>query len=242
MLKIFICHQAKEEREYLEKIITNTILMENLQMEISMICDEPKDVLKKVKENSSPAIYFLGVRFENDANGIVLASQIREFDELGVIIFVTAHIEMSYLAYIYQVEALDYIIVDKLKEIEERIKEGLLKANRKLKLEKNDLRNFKIRFGEKILSLPKDDIIYFETASSPHKLILHSKKDEIEFMGRLKNIETYIGNRFYRCHKSYLINLSKVKEVDIKEKIVVMSNGDKCLVSKRAINELIENI
>lgn len=242
MLEIFICHQAKEEREYLKKIIENIILIENFQMEISIVSDNPKEILKAVKKNTGPAIYFLGVCFDSDINGIALGSKIREYDELGVVVFVTPHLEMSYLAYLYKVEALDYIILDSSSEIKCRLEACLVRANKKLNLEKSDCRNFKIKLGDKIISLSKDEIIYFETATSPHKLVLHTKEDDIEFLGRLKHIEDVIGENFFRCHKSYLINISKVRELDIKEKVVTMSNGEKCLVSKRAINDLMENI
>lgn len=242
MLEILICHQAREEREELKKILENIILIENFQMEITVISGDPREILRKVKENTSPAVYFLGVSFDSDMNGISLGSKIREYDELGVIVFVTPHIEMSYLAYLYKVEALDYIILDKLSDIKDRLEECLVRANRKLILDKSDSRNFKIRLGDRVLSLSKDEIIYFETATSPHKLVLHTEDENIEFMGRLKHIENGLGKGFFRCHKSYLINTSKVRELDIKEKVVTMSNGEKCLVSKRALNELVQNI
>ena len=125
MLEIFICHQAREEREELKKILENIILIENFQMKVTIVSSSPREVLRKVKEKISPAVYFLGVSFDSDMNGISLGSKIREYDELGVIVFVTPHIEMSYLAYLYKVEALDYIMLDKLSDIKGRLKECL---------------------------------------------------------------------------------------------------------------------
>lgn len=80
MLEILICHQAREEREELKKILENIILIENFQMEITVISGDPREILKKVKENTSPAVYFLGVSFDSDMNGISLGSKIREYD------------------------------------------------------------------------------------------------------------------------------------------------------------------
>ena len=50
-------------------------------------------------------IYFLDVDLKSDINGIKLGSKIREKDTRGFIIFTTTHLEMSYFAFKYKVEA-----------------------------------------------------------------------------------------------------------------------------------------
>ncbi|MET1239198.1 LytTR family transcriptional regulator DNA-binding domain-containing protein [Enterococcus faecalis] len=46
------------------------------------------------------------------------------------------------------------------------------------------------------------------------------------------------SNDFYRCHKSYLINRKHISKVIKSERIVEMSNGERCLVSVRAMKNL----
>ena len=47
--------------------------------------------------------YFLDIQLEVDINGIKLGSEIRKYDPIGNIIFVTSHSELTYLTFVYKV-------------------------------------------------------------------------------------------------------------------------------------------
>ena len=47
---------------------------------------------------------------------------------------------------------------------------------------------------------------FFETSENNHKIILHAKKRVVEFTGHLKSVEVQLDYRFYRCHRSYIVN------------------------------------
>lgn len=242
MQDIFICITSEEERCSFKKVVEQTIFVENLDMKITKVTGDPYEILEFVKQRKKPAIYFLNVFFESDINGIQLGAKLREFDELGVIVYITQHIELLYLSYIYKVEALDYIIKNDVNDLGKRVLECLRRAERKLATEKTEVKKIKIKQGEIIFNIPKDEIYYFETSEKPHKILLHKKDGYIEFVGNLKSLEVLVGKDFFRCHKSYLINNLKVKEVNMKEKTVLMENGATCLVSKRFMSDLVERI
>ena len=46
---------------------------------------------------------FLDIQLEADINGIKLGSEIRKYDPIGNIIFVTSHSELTYLTFVYKV-------------------------------------------------------------------------------------------------------------------------------------------
>ena len=54
----------------------------------------------------------------------------------------------------------------------------------------------------------------------------------------MKELESSLDERFCRCHRSYLVNKKNIKEVDFKNKIVHMVNGETCLVSVRLMKGL----
>ena len=242
MLDIFVCITSETEREDFLKIVEKTIFVKNLDMKITKLTGNPYDILEMVKKRKEPAIYFLNVFFETDINGIQLGAKLREYDELGVIVYITQHIELLYLSYIYKVEALDYILKNDVKNLEERVESCLERADKKLGFDNVEMKKIKVKQGDIVFSISIDDILYFETSEKPHRIILHKKEEKLEFVGNLKSLEISIGTDFFRCHKSYLINKSKVKEINIKEKTVLMDNNEVCLVSKRFINDLIEEI
>ena len=55
----------------------------------------------------------------------------------------------------------------------------------------------------------------------------------IEFSGQLKDVQAQLDSRFYRCHRSYIVNKHNIKEIDFKQSIVYMTNGETCLLSVR---------
>lgn len=95
--------------------------------------------------------------------------------------------------------------------------------------------------NDTLINVDFDEIIYFETSTIIHKVILHCKNRQIEFYSKMKDVENMIDERFCRCHNSFLINMDKIKEIDKKNRIVYMINGEECLVSTRGIKKLLNS-
>ena len=139
MLNVFICEDNTIERNKFEKIIKDIIMIENLDMDVSLSTGNPEDILSYLDNNSVSGLYFLDIDLKNKINGLKLAEKIREYDPRGFIVFVTTHTEMSYLTFIYKVEAMDYIIKDNYPNIRKRIHECILNANKKFSSKVTDL-------------------------------------------------------------------------------------------------------
>ena len=74
-------------------------------------------LLEKIKETGEVGIYFLDIDLKTDMTGLTLAQEIRKYDPRGFIIFITTHSEMSYMTFIYKLEALDFILKDDPEEL-----------------------------------------------------------------------------------------------------------------------------
>ena len=108
MLSVFVCEDDKIQREKLEKIIRNVIMIEELEMEFTLSTGDIKELLELVKKLEPIGLYFLDIDLQQELNGIELASEIRKYDTFGKIVFLTSHTELMPLAFQYRVEALDY--------------------------------------------------------------------------------------------------------------------------------------
>jgi len=84
MLNIFVCEDNPSQRERIVQIIQNTVLMEELDMQLVLDAGDPYVLLDKVKTNENTGIYFLDIDLGSDINGMKLAQQIRLFDPPGV--------------------------------------------------------------------------------------------------------------------------------------------------------------
>lgn len=240
MLKVFICEDNLAQQSKFKKIINDIILIENYDMDIELSTSDPYEILDILKNNTISGIYFLDVDLHSEINGIQLAEAIRKYDPRGFIIFVTSHAEMSYLTFLYKVEAMDYIIKDNYKNIRQRISDCIKNANEKYKtISNNSQKIFSIKINDKIVNVDYNDILFFETSSTIHKVILHCTNRQVEFYSKMKEIEKLLDKRFCRCHNSFIINTDKIKEIDKKNRIAYMINDEECLISTRGIKNLI---
>lgn len=239
MLKVFICEDDKKQLKKLHKYVENVIFDGDLDMDISLMTNSPYDLLDFLKNNNVNGLYILDVDLKSSINGIELAEQIRKYDPRGFIVFITTHSEMSYLTFKYKVEAMDYIIKDDYIEVKNRIKECVLNAYEKYSSLSNTLQNiFTFELENRIVSVEYDNILFFETSHIPHRIILHAKNRQVEFYGKLKDIEKQLDERFCRCHESFIVNKGNIKEIDKSKRIIHMNNGQECLSSVRGLRKL----
>lgn len=239
MLKIYVCEDIEVQRGKIQKVIENIVLMEDLDMELCCVSEDPHRILEKVKETEDVGIYFLDIDLGADMTGLTLAQEIRKYDPRGFIIFVTTHSEMSYMTFIYKLEALDFILKDNSEELGKRVYECILKANQRFASVNNKVQaNFSVKVNEKVFTVDYDEILFFETSPNVHKIILHCKNRQMEFLGKIKDIEKELDERFYRCHRSFLVNRDNIKEIDFLNRVIYMVNGDECLVSSRMMKGL----
>ena len=236
-LKIFICEDDKIQRKTIEKTINKIILNEHYEMEIILSTNDPHEVLNYVKCNKDRYLYFFDVNLGSDISGIELAKEIRKYDQDGYLIFITEKSELAHLTFKYKVNAFDYIEKDFISGVANRIYECMEKINMVDNTE-NKTQMFIVKNGGTSNHIKFEDILFFETSPTIHKIELHTLNDSIEFYGKLKEIEKSLDCRFYRCHKSYIVNKDNIKEIDYKNKDIKMINGEICPASTRLIRGL----
>lgn len=243
MLNIFICEDNDEERKNIEKSIKGIIKTENINSKISLSTSDPYEVLNYVNGNDTYGLYFLDVELNKDITGIKLAEEIRKYDTRGFIVFITAHAEMSYLTFLYKVEAMDYIVKDDYYNINLRIHDCIVSAYKRFCFKSVQIsQNFILKLGEKLININFDDILFFETSKNIHKVILHCKNRQIEFYGEMKNVQKQLDSRFFRCHRSFIVNKSNITKIDLEKRIIYMKNEEQCTVSLRLLKSLKDTI
>ena len=239
MLDIFVCEDNAAQRRTVVNIIQNTVLIEELDMQLTLDTGDPYMLLEKVKTSQNTGIYFLDIDLGSDINGMKLAQLIRLYDPRGFIVFITAHSELSYMTFQYQVEAMDFVLKDTPAEAKVKIRQCLLNAMERYALQTGRTHKvYTIETGGRKISIDYDDILFFETSSNIHKVILHAKDRQIEFFSTIKDLLKAFGDDFVRCHRSFLVNKKNIKEVDTKNRIIHFINGETCLMSTRMMKEL----
>ena len=88
-----------------------------------------------------------------------------------------------------------------------------------------------LRIGEMVRHVPMRDILFFETASAPHHVFLHTSGSRMDFLGSLKELEAQLGDSFIRTHRAYLVAADKIEAVDLKHN-KLWAGGRECLISR----------
>ena len=132
MIPLFICEADPEQRSDIEKIISDFVIKEAMDIEV-MATGDPDEVLKFLENNASTGgIYFLDANLSHEVDGITLAAKIREIDHRGVIIFITMHLEIMHSIFTYKLEVMDFILTNRPVELNSRICESLRLAYERL--------------------------------------------------------------------------------------------------------------
>ncbi|MFQ7323674.1 MAG: LytR/AlgR family response regulator transcription factor [Streptococcus sp.] len=152
-------------------------------------------------------------------------------DPSASIVFVTTHLEFMPVTYRYRVSALDFI--DKGlndQDYQEAISSVLIHAAENVnKTIGEDSFSFKSEHSQ--IQVPFSDILYFETSSTVHKVVLTTKKGHMEFYGKVSDIAK-TDKRLYQSHRAYVVNPENVVRIDKANHIVYFENDESCFVPR----------
>jgi len=240
MLEIFICEDNEMQRQIVTDFIKNYIMIEDLDMKVTLSTDKPHDIIDYIEYHSVNGLYFLDVDLQTEMTGIDLATSIRKYDKRCALVFITTHPEFMSLTFDYGVEAMDYISKGNREIMKEKIKKCIHLANSRLLAVDTSKQMFQFKSEGKVISEEYDHIMFFEVSlKKNHKITMYAKNRQVEFYGTLNEIEK-ISNKFFRCHRSCLVNRDNIETIDIPNGEIHMKNGDVCYGSTRGIKKLMK--
>lgn len=236
MLKFIVCDDIEIHNQHMKSYLDRICIENTIPAMTYLVTDDPKKVLLcPLSDEQDTNVYILDIDFKSDLNGIDLAKQIRSKDFRAYFIFVTAHQEYTLLS--FKIKTFDFL----LKPVSYKILEECILSLNKDYIENKNLNSnvLTVKSGNQIYTFNEDDIIYIEKFGKI--MIVHTNNKIIRCYETFENIENRLDkSKFFRCHKSYLINIKKIKSIDVKNNMIVMSNNDTCLLSRKYKKELLE--
>lgn len=228
MFYIVICEDDILQREVLAGYLQQ--IFKELEFDYSLIeYSSGEELLSNYPDQVD--ILFLDIQMDK-LTGMDTARKIREFDSNVEIVFTTAIID--YIHEGYEVRAYRYL----LKPLEY---DCILKHTKSCindLMDKKDTIVIKDRFQTAIIQI--NNILYIEVLRK--EITIYTKEDKYIFKISMKSVEeNLVKKRFFRCHKSYLINLKKVSSLSEKESIVIIDSA-KIPVSRYKLKSLKINL
>lgn len=221
MINFVLCDDNYSAINKLSKMLNSIIISHNLKGQITYTTSNPNELLAFVKNNPTDVL-LLDIDLKSSTTGLQIAEQIRKIDKNIYIIFVTGHFEFGMVAYKYK--TFDF----------------LQKPLTKERFEETILRLYSDIFGNKInyIRLDNDKTVIKENTirfikKDGMKVIFHTDTRDYETYSSFSKISGMLPYNFVRCHKSYIVNLSKISDVDMTDNTIYFTRNDKCFIGPK---------
>lgn len=209
IIKVMIAEDeafAREELEYLlqqEENVTIVATVSNGQ--------ELLDVYKSYQ----PDVLFLDIEMPG-LRGTEVAKRLLQEPSSPYIIFTTAYEEYALEA--FGVHAIDYLLkpydIDRLRKAVARVRKLLDKQTSEGDKEQDRrITNLLVEDGDKLVVIKPESIYY--AAKEDRSVLIYTDTRIIQTKLSLQDLEDkLVGYTFIRSHRSYLVNLAYVKEIE----------------------------
>ena len=242
MLNIFILEDEFLQQTRIETVVKDVIAKKSLKCKGPEIFGKPSQLLDAITERGSHQLFFLDIEIKGEEKkGLDIAKEIRKKDPNATIVFVTTHSEFMPVTFKYRVAALDFI--DKALDDEdfyERVHLAIEYTMNKMGATiAQDSFTFETATAQ--VQVPFNNILFFETSPTIHKVILHTKEERMEFYASISEVER-ADDRLYRCHRSFIVNPENIVKINKEEKMVMFENNNECPISRTKYKGLLEKV
>ncbi len=217
MVKIAVCDDEPLLLEEIAGMTQGWLRTSGHQFQIECF----KDGSSLLESREKFDVVFLDIQMKSP-DGMETAEILRNQGWNGILIFITVLKENVFDA--FGLDAFDYI----LKPVEEKRFHNTMVRIAKILFPENGKKlivSSRNGFG----SIPFAEIIYCEVRT--RKLYLHLRGGAVsEYYGKLEQLEKELDGRFFRCHRSCIVNLDEVRSCA--SGTAVLSDGSRIPVSR----------
>lgn len=210
-LRVLLVEDEESSREELKHMISKEEMIE-----LTGEAETVQDAIELLS-SSQFEVVFLDIKMPG-ITGLELAGILKKMAEPPAVVFITAYSEHALKA--FELEAVDYLV----KPVsEERFKDTIRRLKKRFSLSEREPKEEKMfpeipdrlfiekEGGKKAPVLP-EEIFFFEARDD--YAMLHTIDQRFLILGSLKKLEERLSKYgFFRVHRKYLVNLSKVSEV-----------------------------
>ncbi len=219
MINIGICDDETYISEKIEQRVKEFFW--NKDISISVLHYSSGEELLKSSQEIEIDILFLDIGMPG-IDGIETARTLRAHHYKGFLVFITILKEMVFRS--FEVQPFDYLIKPVEDEYFKKTMERLYRS-----MQDKEKANLLVQRGYEYDIIAFQDIICCEIID--RKVYLHLKSGKvIDYYDKIENLAKKLDGRFYRCHRSYLINLNYLKSC--KNNTAYMENGEEIPVSR----------
>lgn len=231
MLNFVICDDNLNILNKLEKILDDIFMKNNFEANVSFKFDNFEDLLDCFDCGNQIDVLLLDINLRSSKNGLDLAEEIRKKNKNVYLIFTTGHLEYAMMPYKYK--TFDYlakpITYERLEDTIKRLFDDIYGTPKKY-----------IKIDNKNTLVEQSQVQYIKRNNM--KLVYHTSSRDYEVYSSFNKIQDSLPTNFIRCHKSYIVNLDNIKDVDPVTLTVLLTDNSSCSIGPKYKNEFLEVI
>ncbi len=230
MLDFLLCDDNNIILSKLEKMLNSIFTKKCFEAQVVLSTTNPNTVINYIKTHTVN-VFILDIDLKSKISGLDLAEIIRKKDKNTYIIFLTGHLEYSLVAYKYK--TFDYlpkpITIERLENTITRLFEDVIDSKIKF-----------VKFDNSKTLIRQDTIQYIQKDGM--KLIFYTDTKKYELYGSFRKILPNLPKQFIQCHKSYIVNLEKITDINMCNNTIFLNNNEnsKCYIGPKYKNQLLE--
>lgn len=218
MLYIAVCDDEMQQLQYIFELLEEYMDSRNLPLKIK-IFSSGNELLTSVEKGNEYDMFLLDIVMP-EMNGIELGMKLRQLNQSGEIIYLTA--SPDYAIESYQTRAFFYLLKPIQKEQVFFVLDEAVKSRNKKKEQ-----SFKLKTREGTRMIMYDDLLYAELNNRSIRYYLQDGSffDSMTMTKSFKDMVSGLltDERFFLCGASFLLNLYHVRMID--KKGVRLTNG-----------------
>lgn len=233
MLNFVICDDNQNIVDKLAKILESIFIEHELNGHVLLQTIHAEDVLNLIQSDASKIdVLILDIQLKSAISGLAIAEQMRHQNKNTYLIFTTGHLEYVMLAYKYK--TFDYLP----KPITfAKIEETILRLFQDASHNSNP---HYLTLASKNVLINEDDVYYIKKDGMRTIFITPSKSYEI--YSSFSKIESSLPPNFIRCHKSYIVNIHKITDIQFNTNTIFLKGNISCSIGPKYKNNLLEVI
>lgn len=230
MLNFVICDDNLKIVNKLNEMLDNIFIKNNYEASVTFTTDSADKISEYVKFNKTDVV-LLDINLKSNKTGLEIAEEIRNQNKDIYIIFLTGHLEFALVAYKYK--TFDYIpkpiTQDRLEDTINRLFNDIYSKPKKY-----------IRLDNKNTVIDEAEVNYIKRDGM--KLVFNTNSRNYEIYSSFNKVQDKLPENFVRCHKSYIVNVDKISNVEPIRNRVFFNDNNFCDIGPKYKNDLMEVI
>ena len=228
MLNFVICDDNPSVLDRLAKMLESIFISNDIDASIGLKSITASDVINYLG-NHKVDVLILDINLKSEITGCDIANMVRKKNKDVYLIFTTGHLEYALMAYKYK--TFDYLpkpIVD------EKLEETILRLIDDIKHTPSKF----IRLNNNKTIINQDEVNYIKKDGM--KLVFCTNTRTYETYSSFNKIESCLPENFVRCHKSYIVNVKKISDINSNKNTILFSHNDSCFIGAKYKNKILE--